>query len=167
MTAEEVHTAKIIDGRSKKNKWLHRAYRSTMEQAARHIMKRHGGNEMAEAEGLEPRDLFTEPHLEEDLWRIVHACNTNELHYHRPEPAKYVLPKGAWGKWLDLHSVARKRMRNADTVYFIIEGTPKSDAALSEVCETNERAFAISVPSVTLWNVFKRLTKPPKGARPG
>lgn len=70
--------------------------------------------------------------------------NVEHLHYDR-RAAKYVLPPGAHGKRIDFHPSARPLMR-AQRVFFVIEGSLKTDAILSQ----GEAAFG--VPSVTLWD---------------
>jgi hypothetical protein len=65
------------------------------------------------------------------------------LHTHR-RTAKYVLPPGPHGKRLDVPFLGG--ILDAEIVYFVIEGSPKTDAILS----TGEAAFG--VPSVTLWD---------------
>ena len=65
------------------------------------------------------------------------------LHFHR-RAAKYVLPPGAHGKRLDVPMP--QRVLEAEIVFFVIEGSPKTDAILST------GAAAFGVPSVTLWD---------------
>ena len=69
--------------------------------------------------------------------------NVEHLHFHH-RPAKYVLPPGAHGKRLDVPMP--ERIARANRVFFVIEGSLKTDAILS----TGEVAFG--VPSVTLWH---------------
>ena len=65
------------------------------------------------------------------------------LHFHR-RAAKYVLPPGAHGKRLDVPMP--QRVLEAEIVFFVIEGSLKTDAILSM------GAAAFGVPSVTLWD---------------
>jgi Helix-turn-helix domain len=69
--------------------------------------------------------------------------NVEHLHFHRRK-AKYVLPPGSHGKRLDVPDP--ERILRADRVFFVIEGSLKTDAIRS----TGEAAFG--VPSVTLWD---------------
>jgi hypothetical protein len=69
--------------------------------------------------------------------------NVEHLHSHR-RAAKYVLPPGPHGKRLDVPDT--ERIRRAETVFFVIEGSLKTDAIRSQ----GEAAFG--VPSVTLWD---------------
>ena len=79
------------------------------------------------------------------------------VHKHAPTPAKYILfarkRKGP-GKWrlkreaarIDLHPLARRLLPEAQVVFFVLEGTPKTDAVISA------GGVAFGVPSVTLWD---------------
>jgi hypothetical protein len=69
--------------------------------------------------------------------------NVQGVHLHHPS-AKYAIPPGAHGKRLDVP--LPDRIVRADRVFFVIEGSVKTDAILS----TGEAAFG--VPSVTLWD---------------
>jgi hypothetical protein len=81
--------------------------------------------------------------LERHLAKWHDGMNVEGLHFHR-RAAKYVLPPGAHGKRLDVP--LPDRVRDAERVFFVIEGSLKTDAILSK----GEAAFG--VPSVTLWD---------------
>jgi hypothetical protein len=66
------------------------------------------------------------------------------VHRHAPRDAKYVL-LGA-GKRIDLHPFAKQLLPDARVVFFVLEGTPKTDAVLSA------GGVAFGVPSVTCWD---------------
>jgi hypothetical protein len=65
------------------------------------------------------------------------------VHQHAPREAKYVLL--GEGSRLDLHPFAAQLLPEAKVVFFVLEGTPKTDAVLSA------GGVAFGVPSVTLW----------------
>jgi hypothetical protein len=69
------------------------------------------------------------------------------VHQHAPHEAKYVLlgGEGACAR-IDLHPLALRRLPDTEVVFFVLEGTPKTDAVLS----AGEVAFG--VPSVTCWD---------------
>lgn len=69
--------------------------------------------------------------------------NVQGVHLHHPR-AKYAIPPGLHGKRLDVPMP--DRIVCADRVFFVIEGSVKTDAILS----AGEAAFG--VPSVTLWD---------------
>lgn len=70
----------------------------------------------------------------------------NGLHYHAPEPAKYILlGSGGISSRIDLHPRAERLLPSATRVFFVLEGTLKNDAILSA------GECVISVPSVTVW----------------
>jgi hypothetical protein len=66
------------------------------------------------------------------------------VHRHAPREAKYVLL--GEGSRLDLHPLARRLLPKAEVVFFVLEGTPKTDAVISA------GGVAIGVPSVTCWD---------------
>jgi len=70
--------------------------------------------------------------------------NPEYAHLEPPHAAKYVLPPGTHGKRLDVP--IPERIVRADRVFFVIEGSLKTDAILS----AGQAAFG--VPSVTLWD---------------
>jgi hypothetical protein len=89
--------------------------------------------------------------LEKHLRKYDHSgINTELPHLHEPRPAKYTIPPGRdesgtkYGRRLDVPSP--ERIASADRVFFVIEGSLKTDAILSQ----GEAAFG--VPSVTLWD---------------
>jgi hypothetical protein len=65
------------------------------------------------------------------------------VHKHAPRDAKYVLL--GEGARIDLHPLARRLLPEAQVVFFVLEGTPKTDAVLSA------GGVAFGVPSVTCW----------------
>jgi hypothetical protein len=65
------------------------------------------------------------------------------VHKHAPRAAKYVLLGD--GSRIDLHPLARRLLPQAQIVYLVLEGTPKTDAVLSA------GGVAFGVPSVTCW----------------
>jgi hypothetical protein len=69
------------------------------------------------------------------------------VHRHAPHDAKYVLlgEERACAR-IDLHPLARRLLPDAEIVFFVLEGTPKTDAVIS----AGEVAFG--VPSVTCWD---------------
>jgi hypothetical protein len=81
--------------------------------------------------------------LERHLAKHHPEGNEEALHFHR-RAAKYVLPPGSYGKRLDVPMP--QRVLDAERVFFVIEGSLKTDAVLSQ----GEAAFG--VPSVTLWD---------------
>jgi hypothetical protein len=66
------------------------------------------------------------------------------VHKHAPREAKYVLL--GKGKRIDLHPLALRLLPAAEVVFFVLEGTPKTDAVLSA------GGVAFGVPSVTCWD---------------
>jgi hypothetical protein len=60
---------------------------------------------------------------------------------------------------IDIHPLALERLPDAERVFFVIEGTPKADAILTAILETDERACVFNVPSVTLWKNTKELRR--------
>ena len=124
------------------------AAKGTLTQRREHIMKRHGGNALLEALGIKRSDLS-----EQGLQRLLELLNDTTLHHHFPDPAKYMLPPGGWGKVIDVHPMSLDLLRTGvDRVYFVIEGSIKALAVLTEILRTGERAAVVSVPSVTLWD---------------
>jgi hypothetical protein len=77
-----------------------------------------------------------------------------EVHKHAPSAAKYVLLAGKEGeaKRIDLHPLARRLLPDAEVVFFVLEGTPKTDAVLSA------GGVAFGVPSVTCWTSEELIT---------
>ena len=71
------------------------------------------------------------------------GVDRDDRHPHAPESAKYILL--GRGKRLDLHPMAAERLPDAEIVFFVMEGSLKTDAILST------GAVAFGVPSVTLW----------------
>ena len=112
-------------------------------------MKRHGGNALLEALGIKRSDLS-----EQGLHRLLELLNDTSLHYHYPDPAKYLLPPGEWGKVIDIHPLALELLlAGVDRVYFVIEGSIKALTVLTEIRRTGERAAVVSVPSVAQWDM--------------
>jgi hypothetical protein len=72
------------------------------------------------------------------------GLNVEHKHMTPPKHAKYLVPPGSHGKRLDVPF--SDRILRADRVFFVIEGSLKTDAILSQ----GEAAFG--VPSVTLWD---------------
>jgi hypothetical protein len=56
-----------------------------------------------------------------------------------------------YAKRIDMHPLAALLARDAEIVFFCIEGCIKADAILTEILRTGVKATVISVPSVTLW----------------
>jgi hypothetical protein len=63
------------------------------------------------------------------------------------------VPDGAknYAKRIDMHPLAALIAKEAELVFFCIEGCIKADAILSEILRTGLKATVVSVPSVTLW----------------
>jgi hypothetical protein len=124
------------------------AAKGTVKQRVGHIMKWHGGNELLDELGIKRSDL-----TEHELHRLCEVLNDKSQHYHYPGPAKYLNPPGEWGKVIDIHPIALERLlAGVDRVYFVIEGSIKALAVLTEILRTGENAAVVSVPSVTLWD---------------
>jgi hypothetical protein len=68
----------------------------------------------------------------------------NVVHKHAPSEAKYVLL--GEGSRIDLHPRAAQLLPDAKVVFFVLEGTPKTDAVISA------GGVAFGVPSVTCWD---------------
>ena len=66
------------------------------------------------------------------------------VHKHPPHAAKYVLLGKA--SRIDLHPWAEQLLPEVEAVFFVLEGTPKTDAVLSA------GGVAFGVPSVTCWD---------------
>jgi hypothetical protein len=97
----------------------------------------------AAGKGLPRECIMTPGRAKKHIHKEHKEVNRDDVHCHPPREAKYVL--FGKGKRLDIHPLALERLPDADTVFFVIEGTPKTDAILS----AGEVAFG--VPSVTMW----------------
>jgi len=79
-----------------------------------------------------------------------HRCRRKNLktrHSHRRDKdGQHVADR------LDIHPLALERLIVAERVYFVIEGTPKADAILSQIIDARAPASVFDVPSVTLWD---------------
>jgi hypothetical protein len=73
-----------------------------------------------------------------------------EVHKHAPTAAKYVM-LGKSSR-IDLHPLALRLLPKAEVVFFVLEGTPKTDSVLSA------GACAFGVPSVTCWQSQELIT---------
>jgi hypothetical protein len=70
----------------------------------------------------------------------------DELHTHRRDvPGQHVADR------LDIHPWALAQLHTAQIIYFVIEGTPKADAILTQILHSGTQASVFNVPSVTLW----------------
>lgn len=74
---------------------------------------------------------------------VHYGANRDDVHKHRSR-GKYLFHGNP--NRVDLHPLAQERIRHADRVFFVLEGTLKNDAVLS----AGEAVF--SVPSVTTWD---------------
>jgi hypothetical protein len=129
------HASKGLAGRPLKRVQLH-----TAGEMSRHIEKEHNG------------------------------VNTELPHHHfrqmkyalTPNPDKYVVRDGTRVRRhvallereaarLDVHLIAEVLFPFAERVFFVLEGSLKSDAVLSEILRTGVDASVFSVPSVTTW----------------
>ena len=69
------------------------------------------------------------------------------VHKHAPHASKYLnLSRPGGASRIDLHPWALAALPDADVVFFVIEGTPKTDAVISA------GGVAFGVPSVTTWD---------------
>jgi hypothetical protein len=79
------------------------------------------------------------------------GINDEDVHFHRPA-GKYVFcPGDDRAQRVDIHPLAVDLFADAEVVFFVIEGCPKSDAVLTAILKSGMRAAVFSVPSVTLW----------------
>lgn len=72
------------------------------------------------------------------------GVNLEVAHKHAPHRAKYILLGKA--KRIDIHPWAEALLPQASVVYFVMEGTPKTDAVFSA------GGVSFGIPSVTMWD---------------
>ena len=77
------------------------------------------------------------------------GVNVKGVHRHAPDKGKYqLLGKAAR---IDLHPLALGLLAEAETVFFVLEGTLKNDSVLSGIRRERRRCSVFSVPSVSMW----------------
>jgi hypothetical protein len=122
-----------------------KSYHPTREDARPIFLRDSHGKQLLNPDGSPKRVRpLTGEARERHIAKYHPEGNVEHLHNDR-RAAKYVLPPGAHGRRLDVPRPFRRFMR-AQRVFFVIEGSLKTDAILSQ----GEAAFG--VPSVTLWD---------------
>jgi hypothetical protein len=74
------------------------------------------------------------------------GVNYEKPHRHVRKQAKYVFLPGSVEDRIDVHPFAAERLADAERVFHVLEGVPKTDAVLSA------DVVAVGSPSVTLWD---------------
>lgn len=149
-----------------------KAYRDRLDELARHVEKEHDGivlypwewhKHPAAAKYLLcplEREPVGHDHATDPAFQCEKGPSKLRAHiraHHRGEDVvgEHEHRRRARGQHVanrfDVHPWALERLRGAELVYLVLEGTPKADAVLTQILADDLNASVCDVPSVTLW----------------